>query len=115
MLDVLNDLSAGAYDVTISSGPGYQTLRQEAVDGMAENMQKNPGLWQVIGDLYVRNQDWPGAHEMAERIARTIPPNIKGPDQQPDDDEEMVMTPKGPLPVSQVGPAIEQMDGVHAA
>ena len=112
VLEVLNDLSAGAYDVTISSGPGYQTLRQEAVDGMAENMQKNPELWQVIGDLYVRNQDWPGAHEMAERIARTIPPNIKGPDQQPDDDEEMVMTPKGPLPVSQVGPAIEQMDGV---
>jgi DNA repair exonuclease SbcCD ATPase subunit len=36
----------------------------------------NPDLWGVIGDLIVKNMDWPGAEEMAERIRKTIPPNL---------------------------------------
>ncbi len=105
---VLNNLGAGTYDVTVSAGPGYATLRQEAVEGMASNMEKNPALWQVIGDLFVKNQDWPGAEEMAERIKKTIPPQIL--DEKGEDGEEVIQTPRGPLPLSQAPQAIAGMD-----
>jgi len=100
---VLNDLSVGEYDITVSAGPSYSTLRQEAAEGMAENMAKNPALWGVIGDLYVKNQDWPGADAMAERIKKTIPPNLIADEAKEDDEANAVIqTPKGPLPVAQV-------------
>jgi hypothetical protein len=105
---ILNDMTGGEYDTTVSSGPSYSTLRQEAADGMAENMAKNPGLWNVIGDLYVKNQDWPGADEMAERIAKTIPPQIRGP-QKGEPDEPVIQTPQGPIPAAQAGQMIAQM------
>lgn len=105
---VLNNLGAGTFDVTVSSGPGFSTLRQEAVEGMAANMEKNPGLWNVIGDLFVKNQDWPGADEMAQRIRKTIPPQIL--DEPSEDGEEVIQTPRGPLPLSQAPQAIAGME-----
>lgn len=78
MKTILNDLSIGEYDVTVSSGPAYQTLRQEAQETMAGLIQAHPEAMQIIGDLWIKAQDWPGHEEMAERYARTIPPQIKG-------------------------------------
>ena len=39
-------------------------------------MQGNPELWQVAGDLFVKNMDWPGAQEMAKRFRKTIDPKL---------------------------------------
>jgi uncharacterized protein (DUF885 family) len=43
---------------------------------MAQLLQGNPQLWQVAGDLFVKNMDWPGAQEMAKRFAKTIDPKL---------------------------------------
>jgi len=77
--------SVGIYDVAVSVGPGYATKRQEAVEAMASLTQANPQLWGVIGDLLVKNMDWPGSEEMADRLKKTIPPKLlqndhEGPD-----------------------------------
>jgi hypothetical protein len=106
---VLNDMTCGEFEVTVSSGPSYSTLRQEAAEGMADNMAKNPQLWGVIGDLYVKNQDWPGADEMADRIKKTIPPEIKGVEEGEEPPPPMVQTPQGPVPVQQAAQMIVQM------
>lgn len=79
----INDLSVGRYDVTVSVGPSYGTKRQEAAEGMLQAIQANPQLWQVIGDLFAKNLDWPGAEEMAERLKRTMPPQLLGEQQGP--------------------------------
>ena len=68
--------SVGKYDVVASTGPGYATKRQEALEAMAQLLQGNPDLWKVAGDLFVKNMDWPGAQEMAKRFAKTIDPKI---------------------------------------
>jgi len=73
---VLNDLTRGKYDVTVSVGPSYSTKRQEAVEGMLQMAQSYPKAMDVAGDLIVRNMDWPQAEEMAERLKRTIPAQI---------------------------------------
>lgn len=74
---VMNDLTVGTYDVTISSGPSYSTLRQEAADAMIQFGQSWPKLMDIAGDKVVQAMDWPGAEDIAERIARTIPPEIR--------------------------------------
>jgi len=66
----------GKYDVRVVTGPGYATKRQEAMEAMAQLLQGNPQLWQVAGDLFVKNMDWPGAQELAKRFQKTIDPKI---------------------------------------
>ena len=68
----------GKYDIVATTGPGYATKRQEALEAMAQLLQGNPQLWQVAGDLFVKNMDWPGAQEMAKRFAKTIDPKLMG-------------------------------------
>lgn len=73
---ILNDLTLGKYDVTITAGPSYTTQRQEAAEAMTQFAQSWPKLMDVAGDKVVASMDWPGAEEIAERIKKTIPPNI---------------------------------------
>jgi len=68
----------GKYDVRVVTGPGYATKRMESLDSMSTLLQGNPELWSVAGDLFVKNMDWPGAQEMAKRLAKTIDPKIMG-------------------------------------
>ena len=77
--------SVGVYDVCVTTGPGYMTKRQEALDAMSMLLQSNPELWSVAGDLFVKNMDWPGAQEMAKRFAKIIDPKVlEGEDQSPE-------------------------------
>lgn len=69
-------LDAGRYDVTVDTGPSFQTKRQESVASMLDLLRSAPQLMSVSGDLLVRNMDWPGAQEIADRIKKTLPPNI---------------------------------------
>ena len=68
----------GKYDVMVITGPNYATKRQESLESMAQLLQGNPNLWQVAGDLFVKNMDWPGAQEMAKRFQKTIDPKLLG-------------------------------------
>ena len=75
-LKMMYNLTVGRYDVTTSTGPSYTTLRQEAAESMIQMVQANPELMGVIGDLMVKNMDWPGAEEISERLKLTLPPQI---------------------------------------
>jgi hypothetical protein len=70
------DLSAGKYDVTVTSGPSYSTRRQEAFAMLTELARAYPQLLQLAGDIVFRNADVPGADELAERLKRTLPPGL---------------------------------------
>jgi hypothetical protein len=66
----------GKYDVKVTVGPSYLTKRQESMDAMSQILQGNPALWAAAGDLFVKNMDWPGAQEMAERLKKMIDPKL---------------------------------------
>ena len=85
------NLGVGRYDVEVSVGPNFTTRRLEGVDAMQALLQADPQLWQVIGDIYLRNQDWPGAQDMADRIAKTIDPKLKTDPNQPEGDQQAQM------------------------
>lgn len=74
---VQHDVTVGAYDVTLDTGPSYATRRQEAQDGMKAFLQAFPEAAPVIGDLYAKGQDWQYASEISERLQAVLPPQIK--------------------------------------
>jgi hypothetical protein len=76
VIEKIYNPSVGTYDVVATTGPGYMTKRQEAMEAMAQILQGNPELWKVAGDLFVKNMDWPGAQEMSKRLAKTIDPKL---------------------------------------
>ena len=71
------NLSVGTYDVSVSAGPSYTTKRQEALEAQMQLVQAKPELFQLIGDIMVRNADWPGADEIADRLKLMLPPQIQ--------------------------------------
>ena len=76
MIEKIYNPSVGTYDVMVTTGPGYMTKRQEALDAMSQILQTNPQLWAVAGDLFIKNMDWPGAQEMAARFKKILDPKV---------------------------------------
>jgi hypothetical protein len=74
---VLNDLSAGKYDVTVTTGPSYDTQRMEFVDALVQLSQGNPLIGQAVPDLIVGSMDFPKADEAAERLKMLLPPPVQ--------------------------------------
>lgn len=70
------DPSKAIYGVRVTIGASHETRRQEAAATMGQLIEAQPQLINVIGDLFVRNLDIPDANEIADRIARTIPPHL---------------------------------------
>ena len=79
----VHDLRVGKYDLVVSTGPAYQTMRQEAAEGMRDMAQAYPPLMQFAGDKMVKAMNWPDADVIAERFKKTIPPELtKGEDEK---------------------------------
>ena len=83
VIEKIYNPSVGKYDVAVTTGPSYATKRQEAMDAMGQILQANPNLWQVAGDLFVKNMDWPGAQEIAKRLQKMIDPKLLADEEDP--------------------------------
>lgn len=81
------DITRGRYDVTFATGPAYMTRRQEAAESMIEMAGQAPQMFQVAGDLIAKAQDWPMAEEVAARLYKTIPPEVRNADPDKMDEE----------------------------
>jgi hypothetical protein len=77
----------GEYDVVIDTGPSYQTQRQEAYANLTELASRSPQLMQVAGDLVMRSADFPMAEQLAERLEKTLPPELR--DQKPGQEQQV--------------------------
>jgi hypothetical protein len=75
------DLTVGKYDLVVTQGSNYATKRIEALNSMVEIARVNPAIMQIAGDLIVKAMDWDGAEEIAERLKKTLPPQLQ--DQDP--------------------------------
>jgi hypothetical protein len=73
----------GTYDVSIDTGPSYQTQRQESFEMLSDIASRNPQLMQVAGDLIMRASDIPMADQIATRLEKTLPPGLQDKKGQP--------------------------------
>ncbi len=101
---LLYQLDAGKYDVTMDVGPSFETKRQEAAASMIEVSKANPQIMAVAGDLLVKNMDWPGAQEVAERLKKTLPPGLADDPNQ----KQNPIPPQAQAQMQQMGQMIEQ-------
>ncbi len=74
-----NDLTAGNTTWWSRTGPSYATQRQEAAQSLERLVAAFPQVMAIAGDLIYKFQDFLGAEEIAERIERTMPPNLVPP------------------------------------
>lgn len=88
VIEQVNDLTTGRYDLVVDVGPSYTTKRIEALNMMVEIAKMNPAIMQVAGDLIVKSMDWDGADAIAERLKRTVPANIIG-DEEGEQEQEI--------------------------
>jgi hypothetical protein len=73
----VNDLSAGKYDVTVTTGPSFSTQRAEMVELMNGLFQSQPQAFALFADLFFKALDAPQAQEMAERAKFLLPPPLQ--------------------------------------
>jgi portal protein len=102
-IERIYDLQAGRYDVAVTVGPSYSTKRQEASESMQALAKAYPPLMQFAGDHMVKNMDWPGSQEIAERLKRMLPPELQ------DDDKNKAIPPKVQAQLQQSGQLIERL------
>lgn len=72
---IKNDLSVGRYDVVMDTGPGYETKRLEGAEAMID-LLKTPlaePITKVGADLIVRNMDFAGSDDLADRLMPMTP------------------------------------------
>lgn len=106
-VQMMYNLGVGTYDVSITSGPSYNTLRMEATESMVEMIQAHPELMNVIGDLMVKNMDWPGAEEISKRLHMILPAPILEAEQKASMDK---MPPEMQQAIQQFDMAIQEKD-----
>lgn len=72
---VKNDMTVGRYSVVMDTGPGYSTKREEAAENMVEVLGTPLGevMVKTGPDVILRNMDFHGADELADRAAATTP------------------------------------------
>lgn len=102
------DLTTGVYGVRVSPGTSYTTRKQEAAEWQFRLLEARPELMGVFGDIAFKNLDGPGHEQISERIARTIPPQIKG------EDEQAEIPPEVQQQVQQMQQAMQAMQAALA-
>lgn len=98
-----HDLTVGRYEVSVSSGPAYSTRRQESADMLLNVMQTMPpekaGL---LTDIAIRNIDAPGMDKAADRLMKTLPPELQ------DGDKSANLDPQTKAMLDQQAQALQQ-------
>jgi hypothetical protein len=71
-IKVINDLSRGKYDVVVSTGKSFETMRMETAE-VAEALSRSPGPLGMIGQyLLIKSIDAPGMDEMIKAIRKIL-------------------------------------------
>lgn len=73
------DITVGKYRVTSTTGPSYDTKREQNREAMLSLAQALPATMATSADLLVESMDWPGAQKIADRIKRSLPPGLLSP------------------------------------
>lgn len=89
--EALHDLTIGTYDVRVTVGASYTSKRQEAAALLGDVLKNNPQLINLLGDIWAKNLDVPGAEAMAERLKQLLPPEIRNAEQKNVDPEKEQM------------------------
>ena len=72
---IKNGMTGGRFDIVMDTGPGYETKRQEGQEAVID-LLKTPLAEPIVktgADIIVRNMDFAGADDLADRLLPTNP------------------------------------------
>lgn len=95
---IVHDLAVGKYDVSIETGPQYSTQRQASQDAIMSLATAIPQVAQVAPDIIAMNIDAPDMSVLAERLKKTVPPEMLS----KEDQEELAKNAPPPQPNPEV-------------
>lgn len=70
-------LEQGIYNVQVTTGASFATMREEAANFFQQVIQSQPQLIEVAGDLMFKYMDFPGAQALSERMKKILPPALQ--------------------------------------
>lgn len=113
---LLNDLTRGKYDTTVTVGPSFATQRQEAAEAYTGLAAQDPLLMTTAGDVVYQSLDLPYADQIAERRRAMLPPEIqailsKGKEESPEMARARAMLERGKAQLDQQSQLIQQAAG----
>lgn len=71
------DIAAGDFEITVSTGPSFQTQREETEAWLLELFKVLPGLATIGADIVLENSDNPAAQQLAKRAKLMLPPQLQ--------------------------------------
>ena len=76
---IKNDVTVGRYDVVMDTGPGYETKRLEGAEAMLDLLRTPLAepIVKVGADIVVRNLDFAGSDDLADRLAPLTPQGLQ--------------------------------------
>lgn len=84
------NLNTGTYGVSVTVGRSYQTRLEEGSAEIGQILQASPGLMPILGPLYFKFRDFPGAQEIADLLKRMRDKQYPGLDASEDDAQAAV-------------------------
>ena len=87
-IQTIYNLGVGTYDVTVTTGPSFNTKRMEAATLFTDlaNTSKDPISATVMRYLAIKNSDFNGAEQAAEMMEKLLPPGLIQKEGQPNVD-----------------------------
>jgi hypothetical protein len=73
---IRNDMTKGRYKVRLRPGPSYEGQKTVALESLQMVLQSNPGLFNMIADLYCENLPLANNIELRNRLKTLVPPEI---------------------------------------
>lgn len=93
---LMNDLTAGRFDIHVEAGPSFSTLRQQSAQTMLELVKADPQGSIAYKDIMFENMDFPGHDRVAARVRKMVPPGLLDPAEMTE--EERNAPPAPPTP-----------------
>jgi hypothetical protein len=86
---IVNDLSKGSYDMTVSVGKSYKSRQEASVAAILEMAQIDPTVIQMGQDILLKNTNAPGLDLIAERFRQQLLQSGVIPQEQWTEEEQM--------------------------
>lgn len=88
---VINDLTRGKYDVTVSAAPSFASRQSETVNAFINLAQVDPSIMQIGSDVLLKNMRAAGMDEVADRVRQQMLNSGVIPQNQMTEEELIIM------------------------
>ena len=73
---IKNEMSGGAYDIEIDSGPSFAVQKDVALEFLQQTLAANPQAFPLVADIWAKNLDVESGDQLVERFKTLVPKEI---------------------------------------